>query len=392
MTSGSRVSVLIVGIVLASASCTSADPSGSGGGAGPISPAAVSASTSEAQTRGLELTASMHAPRAVHTATRLRDGQVLIAGGFDDQGGTEASAELFDPAAGTFSLTGSMADARLSHTATLLRDGRVLIVGGFGANGERLASAELYDPATGRFSAAGSMPSARADHTATLLRDGRVLIVGGTGDGYTFLATALLYDPATSSFAPTGSMSVPRESATATLLRDGRVLVAGGHAGRHEDIRIYASAEVYDSGLGRFRAVGDMTIPRHKHDAVRLRDGRVLIVGGSDERDDAGLYRSTEIFDPATDTFRAAGRLHEGRYKMRGTTVLLADGRVVVCCGAARAELFDPSSTAFRQIAGSFGAGPLFAGVARIGPEELLITGGYSLVDPATDDAWIIQL
>lgn len=187
-------------------------------------------------------------------------------------------------------------------------------------------------------------------------------------------------------------MSVPRESATATLLRDGRVLVVGGHAGRHEAIRIYASAEVFDRGVGRFRAVGDMTIPRHKHDAVRLRDGRVLIVGGSDERDDAGLYRSTEIFDPATDTFSAASRLHEGRYKMRGTTVRLADGRVVVCCGAARAELFDPSSTAFRQIAGSFGAEPLFASAARIGPEELLITGGYSLVGPATDDAWIIQL
>jgi hypothetical protein len=333
----------------------------------------------------------MEVARAVHAVTRLRDGRVLITGG-DDQEGTETSAELFDPESGTFSPTGPMSVDRNSHTATLLRDGRVLIVGGYDSFGERTQTAEVYDPATGRFSATGSMPSPRADHTATLLPDGRVLIVGGTGAGYTFLASALLFDPATDVFAPTGSMSVPRESATATLLRDGRVLIAGGHAGRHEAIRIYSSAEVYDVATGRFAEVGDMTIPRHKHDAVRLRDGRVLIVGGSDERDDAGLYRSTEIFDPETGSFHASGRLHDGRYKLRGTTVRLADGRVLVCCGASRAELFDPASEVFRQVAGSFGSGPLFAGAVRIGPEELLVTGGYSLSSGPTDATWIIQL
>jgi hypothetical protein len=334
----------------------------------------------------------MTVPRAAHSATRLPDGRVLIAGGFDDQEGTEASAELFDPATGTFSPTGSMTTARLSHSATLLRDGRVLIVGGFGPDGERVASAELYDPATGRFTPAGSMPTARADHTATLLRDGRVLIVGGTGDGYRFLRSALVYDPAASSFAATGSMSVPRDSATATLLLDGRVLIAGGHIGRDEAIRIYASAEVYDPTLGRFRRVGDMTVARHKHDAVRLRDGRVLIVGGADERDDAGRYRSTELFDPASDTFHRAGRMREGRYKIRGSSLRLADGRLVICCGASRAELFDPATGTFRLIEGSFGADPYGAATARVGPQELLVTGGYSSAGPATDAAWLIRL
>jgi hypothetical protein len=317
---------------------------------------------------------------------------VLIAGGFDDEGNSEASAELFDPADGSFTPTGAMSTARTSQTATRLRDGRVLLVGGYGPSAERLASAELYDPAAGSFEPTGSMPSPRADHTATLLPDGRVLIVGGTGAGYSFLASALLYDPVAGTFATTASMSVPRESATATPLPGGRVLIAGGHAGRHESIRIYSSAEVYDVATERFTSVGDMTIPRHKHDAVRFRDGRVLIVGGSDERDDQGLYRSAEIFDPRTDTFHTAGRLHDGRYKMRGTSVRLADGRVLVCCGAARAELFDPSSGLFQRIAGSFGSGPLFAAAVRIGPEELLVTGGYSSTGPATAATWIIQL
>lgn len=385
---------LVAGVLLLSAACTSSVPQTAGGGthvASEPSPG-LSSSGSEGAPRGLSIAAPMEVARASHTATRLRDGRVLIAGGFDDQGGTETSGELFDPESGAFSPTGSMSVARNSHTATLLHDGRVLMVGGYDAQGERLSTAELYDPATGRFTPTASMPSPRADHTATLLPDGRVLIVGGTGAGYSFLASALLYDPETGVFAPTGSMSVPRESATATLLRDGRVLIAGGHAGRHEAIRIYSSAEVYDPATGRFVKVGDMTIPRHKHDAVRLRDGRVLIVAGSDERDDAGLYRSTEVFDPETGSFHASGRLHGGRYKLRGTTVRLADGRVLVCCGAPHAELFDPSSGVFRQVAGSFGSGPLFAGAVRIGPEELLVTGGYSLSGPATDATWIIQL
>ncbi len=155
------------------------------------------------------------------------------------------------------------------------------------------------------------MTGPRADHTATLLPDGRVLIVGGTGPGTSFLATAELFDPTTGTFTPTGSMSVPRESATATLLMDGRVLITGGHAGRHADIKIYSSAEVFDPATGRFARVGDMSIPRHKHEAVLLKDGGVLVVGGSDERDDAGLYNSAELFDPRTNSFSPAGDLHD---------------------------------------------------------------------------------
>ena len=183
---------------------------------------------------------------------------------------------------------------------------------------------------------------------------------------------------------------MPRESATATLLRDGRVLVAGGHAGRHEAIRIYASAEVYDPRTGTFQRVGDMHVARHKHDAMLLHDGRVLIVGGSDARDDLGLYDSAELFDPATRSFSMVGRLHDPRYKMRGTSVVLADGRALVCCGAPDAELFEPGSNRFVTVPGTFGPGPLFSAAARIGPEAVLVTGGYSSSGPASSEAWLI--
>src|SRR5512140_26592 len=128
-------------------------------------------------------TGSMHAARGHHTATLLPDGRVLIAGGYDEPTTCLAGAELYDPATGSFTVTGSLANARASHTATLLPSGKVLVTGGisFGPAGgpPYLASAELYDPATGTFAPTGAMATPRSGHTATLLQDGRVLIVGG---------------------------------------------------------------------------------------------------------------------------------------------------------------------------------------------------------------------
>jgi hypothetical protein len=74
----------------------------------------------------------------------LPNGQVLIAGGVN-LGGVLASAELYDPAAGTFTPTGSMTVARVGPTATLLPSEKVLIAGGEGSSSWPLASAELYE-------------------------------------------------------------------------------------------------------------------------------------------------------------------------------------------------------------------------------------------------------
>ena len=86
-----------------------------------------------------------------------------------------------------------MSAGRTYHTATLLSSGKVLVVGGY-SNGASLASAELYDPATGTFADTASLGLVRYDHTSTLLEDGRVLTVGGfsTGDQ----ASAELFGPA----------------------------------------------------------------------------------------------------------------------------------------------------------------------------------------------------
>jgi len=121
-----------------------------------------------------------------HSATSLPNGKVLFAGGASDAYGdvAKSQATLYDPSAQIFKTTGNLLLARDSHTGTLLKDGRVLITGGFNGNGDDsivgiFSSAELYDASTETFVAAGNMSRGRDAHTATLLTDGRVLIAGG---------------------------------------------------------------------------------------------------------------------------------------------------------------------------------------------------------------------
>jgi hypothetical protein len=123
--------------------------------------------------------------RQSHTATLLTTGKVLIAGGWATLSGVSvwANAELYDPLGRAFSATGRMTTPRTGHTATLLPDGSVLIAGGgatvdVGYAGSARASAELYDPSAGTFISTGSMTDRRSGHTATLLDTGQVLITG----------------------------------------------------------------------------------------------------------------------------------------------------------------------------------------------------------------------
>lgn len=85
---------------------------------------------------------------------------------------------------------------------------------------------------------------------------------------------------------------------------------------------VYASAELYEPQSGIFRVAGMMDTKRHKHDATMLADGCVLISGGADERDAAGVYHSAEIYDPGINTFVKTSPMHAARYKHTGTSLL----------------------------------------------------------------------
>ena len=188
-------------------------------------------------------------PRFHHTATLLQSNQVLITGGATDAtpSGAYNTAETFNPATWTFSpVSANMISGREGHSATRLNDGTVLIAGGDLPPASSLGSAELYNPATNTFTAlSAAMTSPRIYQTAVLLNGGKVLIAGGeidAGGSGAALNSAELYDPAAQIFTPvSGNMTSVREHQTATLLNDGTVLEAGGNDGTNA----FNTAEVY---------------------------------------------------------------------------------------------------------------------------------------------------
>ncbi|MEJ7764922.1 MAG: kelch repeat-containing protein, partial [Acidimicrobiales bacterium] len=263
-------------------------------------------------------------------------------------------ASVFDPSTGSWRLTGKMGTARASHTATMLPNGKVLVAGGctelqrvVGCAATPTDSAEVYDPAKGTWSPTGSMVTTHLGHTATLLPTGpadvcgkgcgKVLVVGrvlagqkAPVDGAAGNGSAELYDTATGTWSSTAS-GRPRNGHTATLLRNGDVLFAGGF---ERD-----PSEVYSPALGAWRTVtSEQPIPRAYHTATLLQDGRVLITGGQRN----GIDSSTELYDPEAvpdpnqpevkGAWSAARRLTVGRFAHSAT--LLQDGRVLVAGGS----------------------------------------------------------
>ena len=328
-------------------------------------------------------TAASYGPDPIYDSSSvlLRSGMVLMVGGFtcciNGYSGLPPNAEVFDPAAGSWSTAGNNYIDITYQSLTLLNSGKVLMVGGWNG-GTIIATAQLYDPASNTWASAGSLHSGRAGHTATLLPSGKVLVAGGyVADFSQPSAGAEIYDPQSDSWQQVADMASPHNMHTATALQDGRVLVIGGTD------QTTTNVEIFNPSTGQWRAPSQLVPTLYGHSATLLPSGKVLIAGGFGP---SAFRSAVSIYDPSTDRWTSASSLKTER--MFHSATLLPDGRVLVVGGEnqispssaevlANAEIYSPAHDTWTTAASLHEARQAhFATLLHSG--TVLVTGGHN--------------
>jgi len=348
------------------------------------------AATSFAQAPGTwTRTGSLSSARFAFTAVLLKDGGVLVAGGFDASlTSVLSSAEIYDPVSRKWKLTGSMSTARAYYAASLLPDGRVLVAGGCTNTTCYAATptAEIFDPATGVWQPTGSMSTDRRSFSADLLQNGNVLVIGGctAGPCSSVLVSSELYDPTTGVWSLSDRVTYERSGFRATLVTSGKVLVSGGfdpNGGRTQRI-----AEMYDPASGTFSDMARMNVGRFDHTATLLSDGKILAAAGLFGWADFKTGRTSEIYDPVANKWTMVGNLNNVRADH--AAALLPNGKVLVAGGIGyppgknavvlrSAELFDPN-TSTRSLTGKMTTARDDGGMVLLSNGKVLAVGGVS--------------
>jgi hypothetical protein len=229
----------------------------------------------DAATNVWQLAPGVPGAHVEYASVALRDGRVLVTGGFQPSSKDRferesiADAYLFDPDTRTFTPTAPMLSRRRAHAAVLLASGEVLVAGGAGQPPDAwrqvgLSSTEIYDPTTGTWRVGPTMHHRRTSafywphlpsyltglgshggFSLALLKSGKVMV----GGGVEFLAAPEILDPESNqwTFAPY-AFNVGQAPFPAVLpLSDGGALLWTGWSGAHNASVFYERLDTQPS-------------------------------------------------------------------------------------------------------------------------------------------------
>jgi uncharacterized protein (TIGR03437 family) len=237
----------------------------------------------------------------------------------------------------------------------------------------------------------GSLSTARTQHTATLLANGKVLVTGGLiscAPTCQATNTAELYNPATGAWSSAGTLPDPLANHAAVRLQNGKALVIGGYS---RPGVLLQTAYLYDPDNNTWSPAGTLGNARQFHKAVLLPNGKVLVTGGLVVAGGRFVPTNTaELYDPTTGMWTSTGAMNVPR--LAHTMTLLANGKVLVATGSntnlnmppfltpvRSCELYDPAT----------GAWSLTGEVAlpRTTPTATLLANGKVLLAGGTNNS-----
>jgi hypothetical protein len=262
------------------------------------------------------------------SAVALSDGGVLLIGGVGAGPAYPAlhSAEIYDPTANAWTLIDGPAIASWNSSATLLRDGRVFVTDWVSTDPTWTPHrdrqvARLFDPRTRTWTTGPATDLVLGFSRSILLGNGTVLVVGGTvmteGGAWPWSRRAAVFNPARMTWTAVGPMLHRRFQFALAPLPGGRVIALG--PGR--------TSEIYDPKTRSWTASGLLRARRADPLAIGLQDGRVFVAGWEEA---VWSMPFTELFDPATETWRDAGYFP---LTLQLTATRLLDGRVLLAGG-----------------------------------------------------------
>lgn len=338
-------------------------------------------------------------PAFGNSAVTLQNGQVLVVGGYDgaaawpDSTLIQTSTPVVQANGGTrwnyvVSAAANYPSNVYLEAASVLIDanqnGNVLVSGG--NNGvNTISNSYIYNVSGNTWSANHPLGTARQLHAQVTLLDGRVIAIGGEDNTGTPLSSTEIFTPtiAGGSWAAGPSMAVPRGFITfaAVRLSDGKVLVVGGDTGSSIPT---GTCEIFDPGFNTFSLTGHMTNAQRATHLIWLPGDQVLAVGGvgwnaSQPQVSLQHLLQAEIFDYKTQRWYPAGSL--GHKHVDPIVVYLpASNKVMVTggneTGSKTVELFDVATRTWSQAPADEALFRHYASASVDGNGNVVVVGG----------------
>jgi N-acetylneuraminic acid mutarotase len=181
---------------------------------------------------------------------------------------------------------------RAAGCVAIMND-KLYLFGGARGAGNTVADASVYDPATDVWQKLPDMP-VRKEHCAAGAIGGKIYIAGGRTDGIEgFEPTTLEFNPANPGYTQKKAIPTPRGGCASAVVGD-KLYLFGGEGDASNAAGVFPNVDAYDPATDSWRALPDLTLPRHGFGAAVV-DGRVYLPGGA-SRQGGGAVDTGSIY------------------------------------------------------------------------------------------------